>query len=409
MSDAMLRYLLSPIAIRERAARVLELALSGGTHFSVHLEKLPEVSKLVVDTTRANYPDLAIPFHSRWGHFKVGGVDRLKQLDERLGGLDADSRARSKLDLAVTSVLLDAGSGPGWKYGEQASGRDFDRSEGLAVASFHLFLSGAFSSDARKPFQADARGLQALDRETLCQGFQVSASNPLVGVDGRLHLLRQLGAALESDPERFKTPSGELRPGGILDLARKRAKGGRLEAASLLYEILRGFGPIWPGRAKLDGVPLGDVWPHSALGDVTRPESFVPFHKLSQWLTYSLIEPLEDAGVRITDVDGMTGLAEYRNGGLLIDSGLIRLRDPAQAGQAHLPSSELVIEWRALTVALLDRIATEVRAALGFDAERFPLAKVLEGGTWWAGRKLAAQARAGGGPPLRIQSDGTVF
>ena len=43
------------------------------------------------------------------------------------------------------------------------------------------------------------------------------------------------------------------------------------------------------------------------------------------------------------------------------------------------------------------------------DAEQLPLAKVLEGGTWAAGRRIARERREGGGPPLTIVSDGTVF
>jgi hypothetical protein len=68
----------------------------------------------------------------------------------------------------------------------------------------------------------------------------------------------------------------------------------------------------------------------------------------------------------------------------------------------------LVVEWRALTVALLDELAVLVRSRLGVDAERMPLACVLEGGTWAAGRALASRLRAGL-PPLSITSDGTVF
>ena len=30
----------------------------------------------------------------------------------------------------------------------------------------------------------------------------------------------------------------------------------------------------------------------------------------------------------VTDIDGLTGLAEYRNGGLFIDTGVIVARDP---------------------------------------------------------------------------------
>jgi hypothetical protein len=38
-----------------------------------------------------------------------------------------------------------------------------------------------------------------------------------------------------------------------------------------------------------------------------------------------------------------------------------------------------------------------------------PLAKVLQGGTWAAGRQIAADRRPQGRPPIQIISDGTVF
>ena len=135
----------------------------------------------------------------------------------------------------------------------------------------------------------------------------------------------------------------------------------------------------------------------------------MPFHKLSQWLSYSLIEPLEEAGLRVTAIDDLTGLAEYRNGGLMIDIGLLQPRDPELPLRRLSVGEEAVVEWRALTVALLDRIAERVRATLGLSAEALPLAKVLEGGTWAAGRRIAASLRPGGAPPLTIESDGTVF
>ena len=111
----------------------------------------------------------------------------------------------------------------------------------------------------------------------------------------------------------------------------------------------------------------------------------------------------------MTDVDGLTGLAEYRNGGLFVDSGVLVLNDPADAGRAHPVGGPLVVGWRSLTVALLDRIAPMVRERLGVTAEAFPLARVLEGGTWAAGRRIAASVRADGGPPITVVSDGTVF
>jgi hypothetical protein len=132
----------------------------------------------------------------------------------------------------------------------------------------------------------------------------------------------------------------------------------------------------------------------------------MPFHKLSQWLTYSLLEPFEWAGVTVTDLDALTGLPEYRNGGLLLDTGVLRLRDPALAQSDWAVDDEIVVEWRALTVALLDELAPLVRSDLA--APQLPLACVLEGGTWATGRAFAARLRDGR-PPLSIISDGTVF
>jgi hypothetical protein len=126
-------------------------------------------------------------------------------------------------------------------------------------------------------------------------------------------------------------------------------------------------------------------------------------------MTYSLIEPLEEAGFTITGVDLLTGLAEYRNGGLILDRNLISLKSPQLIDVSHRPESELIIEWRGLTVACLDRIGAEVQKKLNKSKTDFPLAKVLEGGTWWAGRKAAKLKRNDGSPPLKIDSDGTVF
>jgi len=179
--------------------------------------------------------------------------------------------------------------------------------------------------------------------------------------------------------------------------------------------VLRSLGPIWASGSTVMGVRAGDVWPHrfagaaTAAGDEPTSRGWVPFHKLSQWLSYSLLEPLQWAGVRVTGLDALTGLPEYRNGGLLIDGGALV---PLAADFAALPKTvddPWVIEWRALTVALLDDLAPLVRAELGVDAQQLPLACMLEGGSWAAGREIAAERRPGGAPPLRIASDGTVF
>ena len=410
-----LDYLLSPQAIRERTAAVYALAEKGGTHFALHPEKLGEVASLVIEVTRANYPTLQVPFHSRWGHFRAGGKDRLTAMRASLAEAaqrDPLEPVRAYWDLVIPSVLLDAGAGDRWKFTE-ADGKTVSRSEGLGVASLVLFESGALSSNSKdRALRADARGLQSFTAAALEKAFQVSHDNPLVGVEGRAGLLKTLGKCVENDPIHFPSSAsdrGQARVGNLADFL--VAKFGKtIPAPMILRAVLDALGPIWPGRLQLGGKELGDVWSHSGLGAKGSFESLVPFHKLSQWLSYSLIEPLLDAGYSVPGVENLTGLAEYRNGGLVLDGGLISLRDPQLASQPHRPDSELVIEWRALTLVWLEKIADEVRRQLKMTASELPLAKVLEGGTWWAGRRLAKEKRPQtSNPPLELLSDGTVF
>lgn len=392
-----LDFLLSPQAIRQSAEKIFELTKEGKTHFDYHAEKFDDVVNYVIEVINENYPTHNIPFHSRWGHFKAAGINRADALNGKIKNLDALEQARIKLDLVITSVLLDAGAGAAWAYNEKSSGKSINRSEGLGVASFYLFMEGALSEKGE--LKATAKGLQSLSKEKLENVFQVSSSNPLVGVEGRLQLLQNLGKTIEQKTDLF--PGG--RPGNLVDYLLKRY-GKNITGPQLLRAVLDGLGEIWPGRVKIGGVNLGDAWSYSKV-----PGGLAVFHKLSQWMTYSLIEPLLEAGFVITDVDKLTGLAEYRNGGLLVDRGLVTLKNSALIDSSHRPDSELIIEWRGLTIALLDRIGAEVQKKLGKAPSEFPLAKVLEGGTWWAGRKAAKALRSDSSPPLKIESDGTVF
>ncbi len=394
-----MRALRDPSTIRKRATEIYVAALKGkSSHFTVDLARLDRAAELTVGAIRRDYPSLDIPYHSRWRHFGVGGIDRWKRLVANLPD-DKLERARVAVDLAVTSVLLDAGAGPDWKY--RTKDGVFARSEGLAVASFDMFASGAFSTSLDNPYRADAAGLRRFDGERLAKGFKIGESNKLVGLEGRAALMRNLGAATAKRPDIF---GAQARIGNLVDRLMADARDGRLPAGRILAVLLDGLADAWPARVVVDGVNVGDVGEHPAAS-----EGLVPFHKLSQWLTYSLLEPFEWLGLEVVDLDTLTGLPEYRNGGLFLDTGTIALRDPSAAGQAHAANSELIVEWRALTVVLLDKVAEIVRDMLGVTAEEFPLAKVLQGGTWTAGRRLAAERRAGGKSPLAVESDGTIF
>ncbi|PDT76808.1 URC4/urg3 family protein [Bradyrhizobium sp. C9] len=401
--------LLNAGAVRERAHRLLAIGLEDQLpNFRVHLDRIDATAELVVQTTREAYPSLAVPFHSRWRHFSVNGVDRWADLASRIAWPDRATRARAEFDLAMVSVFLDAGAGPSWRYSDPVSGSAIGRSEGLGLASLAMFAGGAFSSDPRQPLRADADVLANLSVTDLVRGMQVSDTNPLVGIEGRVNLLRSLGRLLASKPGvfgRFDTP----RPGGLFDRLASLADDRKLPAPTILSELLREFGLIWPSRLTLGGIALGDCWKHPMLTTGDATSHLMPLHKLSQWLAYSLIEPLQNAGIAVTDIDGLTGLAEYRNGGLFVDNGVLIFRDDGDAVREHDVASPLVVEWRGLTVALLDRVADNVRRRLGLDAAALPLAKILEGGTWAAGRRLARERRADGSPPIKIISDGTVF
>jgi hypothetical protein len=169
--------------------------------------------------------------------------------------------------------------------------------------------------------------------------------------------------------------------------------------------------PIWPAsRTQIDGYPIGDAWPCSVMpSHPTHPwENIVPFHKLTQWLTYSLMVPMTKLlHVHFAGAELLTGLPEYRNGGLFIDTGLLTLKPEDQkrglaqyernAQLTGQPSMEVVpmftadddviVEWRAVTVGLLDELLTDVNKLLGLSgSDKLNLAQMLEAGSWKVSR-----------------------
>src|SRR5215471_20046222 len=276
--------LLSAQAVRDRAHRLLALGLRDELpHFRVNLGRLDATAAAVLAGMRKNYPAGEIPIHSRWRHFMVDGRDQL-DCYRRKSALVQSSRARAEFDLAVVSVLLDAGAGSRWRYRDRISGLSIGRSEGLAMASLNLFAKGLFSARLNDPLRVDAEALLRLTVADLEDGFQVTSDNPLVGIKGRTELLRQLGSLLASKPEIFAR-SDTARPGGLFDHLVLLSQDGTIAGTKILAELLRQFGPIWPSPITLGGVPLGDCWCHPALSTNDATSELMPLHKLSQWMT----------------------------------------------------------------------------------------------------------------------------
>ncbi|KAF2455623.1 hypothetical protein BDY21DRAFT_416164 [Lineolata rhizophorae] len=433
-------YLRSIYAVRERSKLVLEKAKKNQLkHFTVDMTKFADTAGYVVSIIKRDYaPDYSsIPPHGRWQHFDVGGRPRIDQLMASWpSGIDAQERARRLIDLFLVSVLLDAGAGTKWQYKSKESGRTYRRSEGLAVASLEMFKAGMFSSDTAKPHQVDAAGLKNLDVATMAKGLQVSDSNPIEGLEGRTGLLMRLASAL-LNPEIFGI---EGRPGNMLDylLSHPSTQASSIPIVplpTLWNTLMDGLAPIWPAtRTQIDGVSIGDAWPCSVMpSHPTHPwENIVPFHKLTQWLTYSLMVPMTKLlHVHFAGAELLTGLPEYRNGGLLIDTGLLTLKPEdtkrglanyeKNAQQKGQPSMEVVplfpadddviVEWRACTVGFLDMLLSEVNLLLGLHGnDALTLAQMLEAGSWKGGREIAEVSRPNTKePPIMILSDGTVF
>ena len=118
------------------------------------------------------------------------------------------------------------------------------------------------------------------------------------------------------------------------------------------------------------------------------------------------------------NAESLTALAEYRNGGLFVDLGLLSLKKETldrglEASGGELPlfdaGDDVIVEWRAMTLVLIDILHSRIQSRMG-DGVHLTMAQLLEAGTWKSGREIAAQRRPQTkSSPILIKSDGTVF
>lgn len=397
-------YLNQPSTIRLHCKQVMDHVARGDSEYlCYHPEVLEDAANFVANLIKKNYPDLDVPLHSRMRHFEVGGKNRLALLN-----IEGEEHAKRIIELVIISVFLDAGSGGYWKYRDCfGEGEVYYRSEGLAVATFEAYSSGFFSADPKNdPYRVDGMVLKNLDLEKLKEMFQVSPDNKLEGIEGRWNLLNKMGTILEDSSDFTGDRLGDFYDVLIKNTEQNNKK---ISSQAILKSVLLTFSNIWPGSMSIGGVSLGDVSVHPIVKGSHGTDRLVPFHKLSQWLTYSLFEAMTLSGYKILDENNLTALAEYRNGGFLVDMGVITVKQDSLVTEALNPRSIPVVEWRALTISLIDELAVIVRDKLSLDEASLSLGKLLQGGTWTAGRVLANQLRSGGSPPIKIKSDGTLF
>ncbi|KAL3466873.1 hypothetical protein BJX64DRAFT_301322 [Aspergillus heterothallicus] len=424
--------LLSLQAVREKAHVVFDLAKQGLlNHFDYHPDRLDEAVDYVISVIQRDFgPDRfhEIPPHGRWQHFEVGGVPRIDKLIAQwdAAGYDNVEKVRSLIDLFFVSVLLDAGAGDRWKFTEPGTGNVYTRSEGIAVASLYMFLDGDFAGNGEGGRQdiVSGKALKEITVEALYKGFQIEEGNPLVGAGARVEILQRLGRSLLNNQDIFG-PTG--RPGLIVDHLRGDS-GDELDYALLWSTLQKLLIPIWPAdRTKIGGKPVGDAWPLSVLAkhksassEPAETATIQPFHKLTQWLAYSLKVPFERLlSTTWANAELGTGLPEYRNGGLFVDMGVLTLKPSAlekglNTSGGVLPcfgaGDDEIVEWRAMTVALLDELHKRILESGKFGDVKLTLPQVLEAGSWKSGREIAAQKRPETKcSPILNSGDGTLF
>lgn len=195
-----------------------------------------------------------------------------------------------------------------------------------------------------------------------------------------------------------------------------------------LWDVLQSLLiPIWPkNRTNIGGTPIGDAWPLSTLQHAamsgsshTAAAGIQPFHKLTQWLTYSLMVPFQRVlHKQWINSDSLTALPEYRNGGLFVDLGVLSLKKETldrgqEASGERLPlfdsGDDAIVEWRAMTLVLIDILYAKIQSRMG-EGVQLTMAQLLEAGTWKSGREVAAQRRPDTkSSPILINGDGTLF
>jgi hypothetical protein len=79
----------------------------------------------------------------------VGNVPRITEVIDgwKKDRCDELEITRRLIDLFFVSVLLDAGAGDHWRYVEPGMETEYERSEGIAVASLYMFKSFAFTAN----------------------------------------------------------------------------------------------------------------------------------------------------------------------------------------------------------------------------------------------------------------------
>lgn len=385
-SSSRVEKLLTAEAVRDWSNALLEQAMGGGLeHVGVNLTAMPEVVGRTLAAIRQTYPDFQIPPYGCWRTFEAGGIDRWAVLAGARAFEKPEDLLFCAADLAILTEAVSVPFRDDWSFSDPVTGTTVEGRDGLAVAALAMFATGAFSSDPSDPLRVDAHALIRLEASEIAQGMQLDPERDGETITSITGLLKRLGETVGLRPDLCDF-DGDIRPGHLVH--RFFAGDDHVALSDILTAILDALSPMWQGGALLDDVVLGDCWLHSKWLPEFDPPGIAPFHLVAQKMAYSLVEPFAWVGIEVTDFDGLTGLPNLEHTALFLDCDVLVLKDESEGNIGEIASLDRAIELRALTVALMDRAADDLRVELETSADVLPLTCVMEGGTIRAGAEI---------------------
>lgn len=406
--------LYKPSEIRARCHEIGEIAINGNGHwFAINSARINSCVKLIEQNCRNRYPELKIPIYSLWREWSG---DQGNNWDHRISNFAGDPLfiAKSAIDLVFFTVLLGRNPGNKWYYSRSTSGQRLQHTQAIAAAGIDLFFDHFSSHSVEQGWVLGMPELQEISRGKLATALQSSTENPFGGLSRSAIQYQKLAAILKTWSD-----SGihYQRPGDLVDeclalCSRSWSLQKQISMDSLFELLAQRFAGMIEGGLIVEGMntsSVGDCGWHSGLLREDHTSGVVPFHRALQWLCYSLIEPLALVGITVTDPDTLTGLADVDHAGLFIDTGVLSPHDIELMNSSLTVDSEAVVEWRALTIYLQDRVTEALRKSLKLSAKRLPLSAVMQGGMAHAGTELSMRIRGERGISLHVDTSRSHF
>ncbi|MES0880422.1 DUF1688 family protein [Roseibium sp. SCP14] len=377
--------LFKPEEVRRKAHGLLEQAVSGAlSYVEVDLSGLQKILVTVLEATKETYPDFHIPPYGIWRDFEVGGIDRWGALASAREFQTAEEMLAASADLAVLACFMKTRTPENWVFRDPMTATETRGKQASALAAFHMFAAGSFSSELSDPYRVDAETLIRLDMEELASGLQWNMQDDVDLLKAMQRHLKRLGEALALRPDLFS--EDEVTRPGLLATRLAKESESAVSAGQLLDNLLEALAPAWEGGAQSEEITFGDSFRLSTIS-AEGYDGIIPFHMSAQEMVYSMVEPFAWAGMEVDALAALTAPADDVHVALFSDAGVLKVRD---AGRELTPDEALdrMIELRAVGSALTEKLADKLREELEVPAEQLPLTCILEGGTSRAGLRI---------------------